>query len=102
MLGAGGIASRGVAALPRPKTPPARELFHHASGGNRLFTLFASQRLHVMQPGKSVLGVENRRGILAPQVVFDVLASERSAAADHRKAERLAFEILNDVFHLQG
>ena len=66
-----------------------------------LLAIRGGQVFHDVQAGEGVIGVEDRVRVFAAQVVFHILARERSAAADDRELQLLAFEVLDDVLHLE-
>src|SRR5450432_2536368 len=54
-----------------------------------------------MQSRERVIGIKDRIGIFAPQIVFNILASQRCTAADYWKLQLLPLQVLNDVLHFQ-
>ena len=57
---------------------------------------------HHVEAGEGVFGVEDGGGVLAAEVVLDVLAGEGGASADHGDVRCYGLEVLDYVLHLQG
>ena len=60
------------------------------------------QVAHDVKASKSIFGVEDCRRVLAAQIVLNVLAGERGAAADDGNLGVDLLQILDDVLHLEG
>ena len=106
IFGAAGISmlgSVGAAASTDTGSRGSRELLHHPPFGDALLARAVRRRqiFHQVQPGEGVVGVENAAVVFAAQIVFDVLAGQRRAAADHREIQLLVMQVLDDVLHLQ-
>ena len=53
------------------------------------------------RPAESIVGVEHRIRIFVAQVIFDILAGQRGAAAEHGEIELLPLEVLDHILHFQ-
>ena len=54
-----------------------------------------------MQSCEGVFGIKDRPSVLLAQVFFDILASERSAAADDGHGEAKPLQILQHILHFE-